>query len=119
MNVRTLVAFAVAACTLGGTAALADGPQATVIELTASNWKFTPGTITARPGQTFLLHAKSIEGAHALISGDLGIKHVIMLPGRTVDVSFVAPAKPGKYFMHCDLPYGPGHDKMTVEVDVQ
>jgi len=120
MKVRTLVAALVATFALSTAGAIADtATAATGIELTASNWKFTPGTLVVHPGQTVVLHAKSVEGAHALISTDLGIKPVMMLPGKTVDVTFVAPAKPGKYYIHCHLPCGPGHDSMTIVVDVQ
>jgi cytochrome c oxidase subunit 2 len=120
MTLRTFVAALAATFALSIAGAAADTTTTPLsIDLTASNWKFTPGTIVAHPGQTIVLHAKSVEGAHALISDDLGIKPVMMLPGRTVDVTFVAPAKPGKYYMHCHLPCGPGHDKMIVEVDVQ
>jgi cytochrome c oxidase subunit 2 len=120
MNLRIFVAALSAAFALSIAGALADTTtNASGIEITASNWKFTPGAIVAHPGQTIVLHAKSIEGVHALISDDLGIKSVMLLPGKTVDVTFVAPAKPGRYYIHCHVPCGPGHDKMTVVVDVQ
>jgi heme/copper-type cytochrome/quinol oxidase subunit 2 len=118
MKARTFVAALAATLAFSITGALADTTTAQ-IELTASNWKFTPGVIVAQPGETIVLHAKSTEGVHALISDDLGIKPVMLIPGKTVDVTFVAPTKPGKYYMHCHLPCGPGHDKMIVEVDVQ
>ncbi len=117
---RTLIAVLVATFALSTAGALADTPATTTgIELTASNWQFSPSALVVHPGETVVLHAKSIEGAHALISTDLGIKTVMLLPGKTVDVTFVAPSKPGKYYMHCHLPCGPGHDSMVVVVDVQ
>jgi cytochrome c oxidase subunit 2 len=121
MNLRTFVVALAATFALSIAGALADTSTTTAlqVDLTASNWQFTPGTIVAHPGQTIVLHAKSTEGMHALISDDLGIKPVMLPPGKTVDITFVAPTKPGKYYMHCHLPCGPGHDKMTVVVDVQ
>jgi cytochrome c oxidase subunit II len=119
VKVQTFVAAVAATFALSVAGALADTTPTAQIEVTASNWKFSPGTILAHPGQTIVLHAKSIEGAHALISDDLGVKSVMLLPGKSVDITFVAPTKPGKYYMHCHLPCGPGHDKMVVEVDVQ
>jgi len=120
MNLRTFVAALAATFALSIAGALADTTTAAPgIVFTASNWQFTPGKIAAHPGQTIVLHAKSIEGVHALVSDDLGIKSVMLLPGKTVDVTFVAPTKPGKYYIHCNIPCGPGHDKMTVVVDVQ
>jgi cytochrome c oxidase subunit 2 len=118
MKLRTFVAVLAATFAISVGGALADTTPRT-IELTASNWQFSPGTIIAHPGETIVLHAKAVEGMHALISDDLGIKPVMLPPGKTVTVTFVAPTKPGKYYMHCHLPCGPGHDKMTVEVDVQ
>jgi heme/copper-type cytochrome/quinol oxidase subunit 2 len=120
MNLRTFVAALAATFAISIAGALADTTTtAPGIELTASNWKFTPGMIVAHPGETIVLHAKSTEGMHALISDDLGIKPVMLPPGKTVDITFVAPTKPGKYYMRCHLPCGPGHDKMTIVVDVQ
>lgn len=108
------------ALSTAGALAADSATSSSGIELTASNWKFSPAVLVVHPGQTVVLHARSTEGAHALISSDLGIKPVMLLPGaKAVDVTFVAPAKPGKYYMHCHLPCGPGHDAMTVEVDVQ
>jgi cytochrome c oxidase subunit 2 len=120
MNFRTFVAALAATFALSIAGALADTTTtAPGIELTASNWKFTPGTIIVKPGQTIVLHAKSTEGMHAIISDDLGIKSVLLPPGKTVDITFVAPTKPGKYYIHCHLPCGPGHDKMSAVVEVQ
>jgi len=120
MNLRIFVAALAATFAISVGGALADTTNATGIDVVASNWKFTPGTIVAHPGQTIVLHAKSIEGAHAIISDDLGIKSVTLLPGKAaVDITFVAPTKPGKYYIHCHLPCGSGHDKMTAVVEVQ
>jgi cytochrome c oxidase subunit II len=120
MNPRTLVAACLAACALASTAALADpATPAAEFTLAASNWKFTPGTITAHPGQTVVLHAKAAEGMHGLVSDQLGIRATTLAPGKTVDVTFVAPSKPGKYYVHCSVPCGPGHASMVLEVDVQ
>jgi cytochrome c oxidase subunit 2 len=119
MKFRTFVAAVAVAFALSIAGALADTPSPTGITLVASNWQFTPGAIVAHPGETIVLHAKSTEGAHALISTDLAIKPVMLLPGaKPVDVTFVAPTKPGKYYIHCHLPCGPGHDKMTIVVEV-
>src|ERR1700688_2363652 len=112
MKLRTFVATLTATFALSIAGALADTTTtAPGIVLTASNWQFTPGNIVAYPGQTIVLHAKSTEGVHALFSDELGIKSVMLLPGKTVDVTFVAPTKPGKYYIHCHVPCGPGHDK--------
>jgi cytochrome c oxidase subunit 2 len=120
MKLRTFVAALAATFALSIAGALADTATTTApgFDLVASNWKFTPGTITVKPGQTIVLHAKSTEGVHAIISDDLGIKPVMLPPGKTVDITFVAPMKPGKYTIHCHLPCGPGHDKMTALVEV-
>ncbi len=87
------------------------------ITVTASNWSFAPGKIVAHVGETVTLHATSAGGVHSLISEDFGIKSTLLVPGKTVDVSFT-PTKPGKYTIHCHTPCGPGHDKMVIDVEV-
>lgn len=87
------------------------------VAITASNWQFSPDKIVAHVGETVVLHATSTGGVHSLISEGLGIKDTMLVPGKTVEVSFT-PTKPGKYTIHCHLPCGPGHDKMVINVEV-
>jgi cytochrome c oxidase subunit 2 len=97
-------------------AALAQPPT----NIAISNWKFTPATIKTHAGEPVTLRLKSLEGVHGIISGELGIPKKILLPGKTIEISFT-PKKAGTYKVHCTIPCGEGHGKMLfiVEVDPQ
>ena len=86
------------------------------IDVTASNWKFTPGTITVHLNQATTLHLISKEGVHAIASADLGISNTMVMPS-SVAVTFT-PKKVGTYELHCTMPCGPGHADMKLIVKV-
>ena len=86
------------------------------IDVTASNWKFTPGTITVHLNQATTLHLISKEGVHGIASADLGISNTIIMP-NSVAVTFT-PKKLGTYQLHCSMPCGPGHADMILTVKV-
>lgn len=88
----------------------------TSIDVTASNWKFTPGTITVHLNQATTLHLIAKEGVHAIASADLGIANTIIMP-KSVQVTFT-PHKLGTYQLHCTMPCGPGHADMVLTVKV-
>lgn len=88
------------------------------IDIVASNWKFTPQTITLHVGQTTELRLTSSEGVHGLQSDELGIPMTTITPGKFVSVN-VTPKKAGKYVLHCAVMCGPGHANMTLNVDVE
>ena len=87
------------------------------ITIVASNWKFSPATITLHVGQATTLRLTSKEGVHGLQSAALGISQTAIMPGsyKTVDVT---PAKPGTYVLHCSIFCGAGHPNMTLTVKV-
>ncbi|HET9392460.1 MAG TPA: cupredoxin domain-containing protein [Candidatus Rubrimentiphilum sp.] len=92
------------------------------INVVASNWKFTtdsasPGTVTVHLNQTTTLRVTSKEGAHSIGSTALGIPETILLPGKSVTLTFT-PKKVGTYELHCNLPCGPGHPDMKLIVKV-
>jgi len=107
--------FAGAIIAVGGTApaAAANAP----VTITAANWKFAPAEITVHVGQPVTLDLTSTEGVHGLQSGDLGLAATTILPGHTKAVVFT-PTKIGTYVLHCTIPCGPGHAKMTLTVHV-
>lgn len=98
-------------------AAPAPIPSGAIL-LTASNYKFTPGTITVKAGQPVTLALSSSAGVHGIQSSDLGIKQTMITPGDTKIVTFT-PSKAGKYQIHCSVPCGPGHADMVLTVVVQ
>jgi len=89
-----------------------------LVDISASNWKFTPSVIETHVGETVMLRLKSMEGVHGIVSDGLGISKTIILPGRSVGVVFT-PKKAGTYQVHCAIPCGEGHENMffTVKVD--
>ncbi len=94
----------------------AGAASAKNIDVTASNWKFTPGTITVHLNQATTLNLISKEGVHGISSSDLGISNTIIMP-KSTSVTFT-PHKVGTYELHCTMPCGPGHAEMTLIVKV-
>ena len=88
------------------------------IDIVASNWKFTPNTITLHVGETTQLRLTSSEGVHGIESSDLGIAKTTIMPGKftTVDVT---PKKAGTYTIHCSVVCGAGHADMVLTVKVE
>lgn len=104
----------VAVATLGPAFVLAH-PS---IDVVASNWKFTPDTITVPPGEPATLRLTSSEGVHGIASKELGIPDTTILPNKFTTVTFT-PDKVGSYVVHCSVVCGAGHPDMTLTVKVQ
>ena len=94
----------------------AGAASAAKIDVTASNWKFTPGTITVHLNQATTLNFVSKEGVHGVASPDLGISSTVVMP-KSTSVTFT-PHKTGTYQLHCTMPCGPGHADMVLIVKV-
>lgn len=88
------------------------------IDVTASNWKFTPSTITLHTGETTTLRLTSAAGVHGIKSDDLGIPLTTIVPDKFVTVD-VTPKKAGTYVLPCAIICGPGHADMKLTVVVQ
>lgn len=88
------------------------------IDVVASNWKFTPSTITLHVGETTTLRLTSTSGVHGIKSDDLGIPLTTIVPDKFVTVS-VTPKKAGTYVLPCEIMCGPGHANMKLTVVVQ
>lgn len=87
------------------------------VNLVASNWKFTPRTITVHMNQPVTLKLTSSQGVHGIYSSDLGIPNTVISPGKTETVTFT-PKKKGTYVVHCTVFCGAGHVNMTFTVKV-
>lgn len=87
------------------------------IDIVASNWKFTPATITLHVGEATTLHLTSSEGVHGLQSDELAIPMTTISPGAAKTVE-VTPKKPGKYVLHCAVFCGAGHADMILTINV-
>ena len=87
------------------------------IDIVASNWKFTPGTITAHLNEPTTLRLTSSGGVHGIQSDELGIPDTTIMPGKFVTVTFT-PKKLGTYQVHCAVFCGAGHADMVLVVKV-
>jgi cytochrome c oxidase subunit 2 len=88
------------------------------LDIAASNWKFTPNTITLHVGETTQLRLTSTEGVHGIKSDALGIPMTTLVPGKFTTVAVTA-AKAGTYVLPCEIVCGPGHANMKLTVVVQ
>jgi cytochrome c oxidase subunit 2 len=87
------------------------------LDIVASNWAFTPSTITLYVGEPRELRLTSSAGVHGIESKQLGIPPTTIVPGRWTSVN-VTPEKAGTYVLHCAVLCGAGHQKMTLTVKV-
>lgn len=88
------------------------------IDVVASNWKFTPQTITLHVGETTQLRLTASEGVHGIESSELGIPKTTIMPGKFTTVT-VTPKKAGTYQVHCSVICGAGHADMVLTVKVE
>ena len=107
--------LAVAAAIGAGTVYASAHPP---IDIVASNWKFTPSTVTVPLGEATTFHLTSSGGVHGLKSDDLGIAQTTIQPGKFVDVTFT-PKKAGTFVIPCSIFCGPGHPNMGLTVIVK
>lgn len=87
------------------------------ISIVASDWKFTPGTVTVHLNQPATLRLTTSEGVHGLASPELGIPSTMIIPNGHVAVTFT-PKKLGTYVAHCSIMCGAGHPNMKLVVKV-
>jgi len=91
----------------------------TTLDVTLSDFKYTPNTLTVPTGKEITLHLKN-EGfvSHQFVifklGTDPGVKldrddeknmywKVEVLPGKSAVAKFTAPAEPGEYYVTCGL----------------
>lgn len=112
-----LTAIAAVAFSLAFAWAPAQAASGTTVNLVASNWKFTPGTITVHVNKPTTLRFTSSMGVHGVYSSELGIANTMIYPNKFATVTFT-PKKKGTYTVHCTVFCGPGHVNMTFTVKV-
>lgn len=86
------------------------------IEITAKRFQFSLSEITIKRGQPVILVLKSLDVAHGLDIGGLGV-HMKVTPGGTAEEQFT-PEKAGDFRGHCAVFCGPRHGSMTFTVHV-
>ena len=118
MNVFQRIAFSAAILFLCAGALPLGSIAHPSIDVVASNWKFTPDTITIPAGEPTTLRLTSTEGVHGLKSDELGIPDTTIMPNKFVTVTFT-PKTAGTYVVHCSVVCGAGHPNMTLTIKVQ
>lgn len=86
------------------------------ISMTASNFSFSPSTLSVKKGDTVILTIKGQEGTHGLAIPDFKVSKQIT-EGDTVTVQFIAD-KTGTFIFFCNIPCGEGHNKMKGTITV-
>ena len=88
------------------------------IDIVASNWKFTPDTISVPAGEPTTLRLTSSEGVHGIASKELNIPDTPIMPNKFTTVTFT-PSTAGTYVVHCSVVCGAGHANMALTIKVQ
>lgn len=94
-----------------GAAAAADGR---VVQVSVTDWSFSPSMITAKKGEKVTLELTGVSGIHSFAIPELGM-NVRVEPGKTVTVALPTDAA-GTYEVVCRIPCGPGHKDMKTTV---
>lgn len=114
---KSFVSVLIAALACSLPLAVAPAHAHPSIDIVASNWKFTPDTITIPANEDTTLRLTSSEGVHGISSADLGIPDTTIMPNKFVSVTFT-PKKAGTYVLHCSIVCGAGHPNMALTVKV-
>ncbi len=101
------VAALIAACGPGAASSGGGGGNAQNVTITATEFKYDPGTITASPGQTINVTLKnSGTVVHTFVMDNPKVL-ITAQPGQTATGTFTAPTATGDYKFFCDQP---GHE---------
>jgi heme/copper-type cytochrome/quinol oxidase subunit 2 len=92
-------------------------PGARTINITVTDFAFTPAMITVKKGEKITLKITGEEGMHGFAIADLGI-NVSIAPGQTVTVELPTD-KAGTFSFRCSIPCGSGHRDMKGTIVVE
>jgi cytochrome c oxidase subunit 2 len=81
-----------------------------IIEMSVSEWAFSPSAITAKTGEKLIVRLTGVEGVHSFAVPELGI-NMRLEAGETVDVT-IPTDKAGTFAFQCMVPCGAGHKEM-------
>ena len=87
-----------------------------IIEITASRYEYSPGTIVLKKGEPVILELISRDRIHGFHVKALNVRADV-LPGQSVRVR-VVPDKVGVFPFTCDLFCGSGHGDMSGVISV-
>jgi len=81
----------------------AEGAQ--VVELLFNTKDIVPATVNIKAGQKVLFVIKNTDPKedHNLVSPDLGIKEILVVPGQTARRLWTPPSTPGEYPAGCTI----------------
>lgn len=88
-----------------------------VVDVTVTDWTFSPATITVKQGENVSLRLVGDKGIHSLLVADLGL-NVRVEPGETPTVK-IPTDKTGTFAGRCGVPCGPGHRDMKFTIVVE
>ena len=94
-----------------------DLTNARVIEMTSTDWSFSPSTITAKKGEVIVVRLTNNQGIHSFGSKELGF-NVSINPGETKDI-VIPTDKEGTFSFRCLIPCGPGHRDMVGTIVIE
>jgi plastocyanin len=80
-------------------------PGSRLVEITGSNFAYTPSVITATPGEILTIHLTSMGNQHDLavtIEGK-SARVVIAKEGETIEGGWKVPDAPGTYELFCSI----------------
>ncbi|MBI5300806.1 MAG: cupredoxin domain-containing protein [Chloroflexi bacterium] len=92
----------------------ADGAQ--IVNLSFNTTDISPATVTVKAGQKVLFVVKNTDPKedHNVVSQDLGIKEILVVPGQTARRLWTPTAKPGEYPTGCTI-----HPDIRMKIVVQ
>jgi cytochrome c oxidase subunit 2 len=105
-----LALIAVAAATVSYTIAGPRAQTGRVIQVTASQFKYEPETITLKRGEPVVLEFRTTDRKHGFKLGALDL-HADVVPGEVARIAFT-PDKVGRFVFACDNFCGSGHEEM-------
>jgi plastocyanin len=92
-------------------------PSGREIKIEMTEYKLTPAQVEVKPGEqiTWVLENKGTVD-HEFESDEGQLAEAVVPPGKTKNVAWKAPTKPGTYTFECDMA---GHDGMEMTVTVK
>lgn len=88
-----------------------------IVDVTVTDWSFTPNVITAKKGEKVQLRLLGDDGIHSLLVADLGL-NIRVEPGSDTVID-VPTDTAGTFAGRCGVPCGPGHRDMTFSIVVE
>lgn len=87
-------------------------PQVQKVEITATQWAFSPGQVRVKNGLPVELKVYSADVDHGMEFLDMDVPVERVPAGRTVYIRFL-PYRAGEYHFRCAVVCGAGHDEMS------